>query len=555
MTPIKEETIVRQALPDKVDVLLVGLGPVGAAAANLLGRYGVRTLAIDKATQIYTAPRAIVLDNEALRILQMAGLEDGAFAIQAIPRVEMHSPLFGNYARANIAGHVDCHPQLVTFFQPELERVLRTRLAQYACVHVALGVELAGYREVGQGIHATLKLDGGATHQVLASYMVGADGSHSLVRQLAGIAFDGKTFTQDWLVVDALDVPTPIDHVEFICDPRRPSPHMAAPGNRQRWEFMLHEGETREQMETPEQIRRLLAPWCDADRVTIERTAVYRFHARIVDRFSTGRVFLAGDAAHITPPFVGQGLVAGLRDVANLCWKLAWVTQGRAAPETLDSYDVERRPHARKIIQMALWMGRLVMPRNRLTAFAVHGLMALLQSMPFTRAFFEELKFKPSSRFGHGLFHSGRSRTGLMRGAPLPQGLVRRSPDTPCVPSDEVFGQSLALVGFGCDPAPLLAPGLAAAWEAAGGSIVHLRHRGQAGHPERSWEDMTDALVPRAAPVGWIAVVRPDRTVLIDGPIGQLESMVSEALGLLRQRAPADVLRDSVAELAPPLAA
>jgi 3-(3-hydroxy-phenyl)propionate hydroxylase len=549
------EVTMQQALPDKVDVLLVGLGPVGAAAANLLGRHGVRTLAIDKATSIYTAPRAIVLDNEALRILQMAGLEDGAFATQAIPRIEMHSPLFGNYARAHSAGQVDGHPQLVTFFQPELERVLRTRLAQYTCVSVALGVELADFREVDGGVHAILKLDGGATHHVTAGYIVGADGSHSLVRQLAGIAFDGKTFTQDWLVVDAIDVPTPIDHVEFICDPRRPSPHMSAPGNRQRWEFMLHEGETREQMEKPEQIRRLLAPWCDADQVRIERTAVYRFHARIVDRFSTGRVFLAGDAAHITPPFVGQGLVAGLRDVANLCWKLAWVTQGRVGPEILDSYDVERRPHARKIIQMALWMGRLVMPRNRLMAFGVHGLMTLLQSIPITRGFFEDLKFKPSSRFRQGLFRDGRSRARLQRGAPLPQGLLRRAVDTPCVPSDDVFGQSLALVGFGCDPASLLAPGMAAAWEAAGGSIVYLRHRGQPGPPDRSWEDMTDALVPRAAPVGWVAVVRPDRVVLNDGPVDQLESVVGGALDLLARRDATGMPQLGPTEPAPPLAA
>ena len=106
-----------------------------------------------------------------------------------------------------------------------------------------------------------------------------------------------------------LNVPNPIDHIDFICDPRRPSPHMPAPGNRQRWEFMLRPGETREEMEQPENIRALLAPWCKPEELTIERTAVYRFHARIVDRFSKGRVFLVGDAAHITPPFVGQGLV------------------------------------------------------------------------------------------------------------------------------------------------------------------------------------------------------------------------------------------------------
>jgi 3-(3-hydroxy-phenyl)propionate hydroxylase len=492
-------------LPDEVDVLLVGLGPVGAAAANLFGRYGVRTLAIDKARNIHAAPRAVMLDNEALRILQMAGLEEGEFATRAIPRVEMHSPLFGNYGHIDCAGQVDGHPQLVTFFQPELERVLRAHIALHSSVHVAPDVELAGYRDTDRGVLATLNLDDGRTHQVMARYMLGADGPHSRVRQLAGIAFEDKTLTQDWLVVDA------IDHVKFICDP---------PGKRQRWEFMLQPGET-----------------------------------RIVERFSQGRVFLAGDAAHPTPPFAGQGLAAGLRDVANLCWKLAWVTQGRAGPAILDSYDAERRPHAKAVIRTAMWMGRLVMPRNRLAAFGVHGLMMVLQAIPFVRPWFQALRFRPGSRFGRGLFQPGGSGSRLQRGAPLPQCLVRRSPEHPCVLSDRILADSLTLVGFGCDPAPLLSPGVAAAWKALGGRIVHIRHRGQDGHSERSWEDMTNTLVPQTAPPGWIAVVRPDRTVLHDGPVALLDPVLMTAISLLQLPAPASALCSRHAGQRLPLAA
>jgi 3-(3-hydroxy-phenyl)propionate hydroxylase len=294
---------------------------------------------------------------------------------------------------------------------------------------------------------------------------------------------------------------------------------------------MLRPGETREQMEQPETIRALLAPWCDARDCTIERTAVYRFHARIVDRFSKGRVFLAGDAAHITPPFVGQGLVAGMRDVANLCWKLASVVQGRAPQSMLDSYDTERRPHARSIINMALLIGALVMPRNRLTALLVHGLMGTLHRLPYTRALLGDLKIKPANRFRRGLFRPGRSGARLVRGGQLPQGLVRRAPDAPCVPSDDCLGQAMTLVGFGCDPAAGLDPQLLAAWRAAGGECVVLRHRGQTGLA--GWEDMTDSLVPGAAPVGWVAVVRPDRTVLHDGPLANAEAIVRESLALL----------------------
>jgi 3-(3-hydroxy-phenyl)propionate hydroxylase len=518
--------------PDVVDVLLVGMGPVGAAAANLLGRYGVNTLVIDRAEDVFMAPRAIALDNEALRILQMAGLEEDAFETVAISKVQMHSPLFGRYARANTAGPLDGYPKLVTFYQPALERALRARLAAHSNVRVVLGAELVALEQNGHGMLATVHAADETMATVQARFIVGADGANSFVRRHAGLHFDGKTFTQDWLIIDAANVPDPIDHVEFICDPARPTPHMVAPGNRQRWEFMLQPGETREEMETPERIRALLAPWCKPEDITIERTAVYRFHARIVDRFSSGRLYLAGDAAHITPPFVGQGLVAGLRDVANLCWKLAWVVHDRAGPAILDSYDAERRPHAKSIINLALFTGRLVMPRNRITAFCVHGLIALTQQLPFARGFFEDLKMKPPSRFRHGLFREGTTGSKLVRGGMLPQGLVR-GPTGAILPSDEALGEGLALVGFGCDPAARLQPSVQKAWGRAGGAIVHLRHRGQAGQRESSWEDMTGCLTPGAAPVGWIAVVRPDRTVMHDGPMEQLDAIVRESLSMI----------------------
>jgi 3-(3-hydroxy-phenyl)propionate hydroxylase len=296
---------------------------------------------------------------------------------------------------------------------------------------------------------------------------------------------------------------------------------------------MLHPDETREQMEHPDTIRSLLAPWCDTREVTIERTAVYRFHARIVDSFSKGRVFLAGDAAHITPPFVGQGLVAGLRDVANLCWKLAWVVQERAPQSILESYNTERRPHARAIINMALMMGGLVMPRNRLTALVVHGFMYVMHRVPFTRPIFEELQIKPAARFKRGLFYRGKTGSRLVRGGLLPQGMVRHAPGSPCVPSDYYLGDSLALVGFGCDPTVHLSQTLLNAWRAAGGNCVALRHGGQTGLGTDSWEDVTDVLVPNAAPVGWVAVVRPDRTVMHDGPLSAVEAIVRESLNLL----------------------
>ncbi|MBV8665428.1 MAG: bifunctional 3-(3-hydroxy-phenyl)propionate/3-hydroxycinnamic acid hydroxylase [Burkholderiaceae bacterium] len=521
-----------QTLPTSVDVLLVGMGPVGATAANLLGRYGVRALVIDKSQEIFMAPRAIALDNEALRILQMAGLEDGAFATCAIPEVQMHSPMFGYYARAKTGRHIDEHPSLVTFYQPELEKVLRERVANYPCVQTALGMEIVGFSQDEYGVVAILS-QGGKEFTVHARYLVGVDGANSFVRRHAGMTFEGKTFTQDWLVVDVLNAPTPINHVEFHCDPRRPTPHMPAPGNRQRWEFMLHPNETREQMEHPDTIKKLLKPWCDASKCNIERTAVYRFHARIVDRFSKGRVFLAGDAAHITPPFVGQGLVAGLRDVANLCWKLAWVVQDRAPQSILDSYDIERRPHARSIINLARLMGGLVMPRSYITAFFVHGFMWAMHRFPITRGLFEDLEIKPANRFMYGLFQRGRSSSKLVRGGQVPQGQVRSGHGAATIRSDDYLGNFPTLVGFGCDPTNVISLPLLAAWTSAGGTCLTLRSNGQSGLGRNSLEDATGTLVPGAAPVGWVAVIRPDRTVLHDGPLANVDTIIKESLELM----------------------
>lgn len=519
--------------PSHCQVLVVGLGPVGATICNLLGRQGIRTLAIDRATEIFAAPRAIALDNEALRILQMSGLREGDFDTVAIPHVRMHSPFFGQFATANSFGPQDGHPKLVTFYQPELEAVLRRRLQDHDCVEVRLATALVALHQDADGVLADLETDGRRS-SVRADYVIAADGANSTVRQLLGLGFHGRTFPEDWLVVDARKVPRPIDHVEFLCSHRRPVPHMVAPGERQRWEFKLQRGETRDQMERPETIRRLLAPWGTPEELDIERVAVYRFHARITESFSAGRVFLAGDAAHITPPFVGQGLVAGLRDAGNLCWKLAWVLKGRASPAILSTYDQERRPHVVAMVRLALLMGRLVMPGTALGAWMTHGLMSALRLVPRLRRLLEELEIKPVHRFKRGLFAAG-GPSRLRRGGLMAQGWVRRTVGQVPVLSDELLGEHLSMIGFGVDPARHVDASLAARWLAAGGRFVQVDPRGRACTPSSSerWEDVSGDLMPRYAPMDWIAIVRPDRAVVHDGPAHAASRLIGETLDLL----------------------
>jgi 3-(3-hydroxy-phenyl)propionate hydroxylase len=519
-------------LPEEVEVVVIGMGPVGAALANLLGRYGVRTLVVDTASEIFAAPRAIALDNEALRILQLCGVPEGELDTVAIPQVLMHSPLFGQFSRAVTAGAINGHPRLVTFFQPQLEAILRRRAAEHASIDISLGTELVEFQAGADRVALSVKTLDGTVHSVRCRYLVGADGANSYVRRQLGLDFDGRSYPEDWLIVDAKHVPDPINHVEFICDPARPTPHMPAPGNRQRWEFKLRRGETREHMEHPDRVHALLARWTGGLPVDIERVAVYRFHARVADRFRVGRVFLAGDAAHITPPFVGQGLVAGLRDVANLAWKLAAVTQGRASAGVLDSYEQERRPHVKSMVRFAQWMGRLVMPENRASAALSHGLMYLLTRVPRLRRHFENLDIKPTPHFKRGCFQALCRNAVLRAGHCFPQAWLRTASGIQL--SDDWLGAGFAVVGFGVDPLAGVSQALRQAWAAQGAAFLRIAPRGgiepSAIALHAVAEDFTGAFMPVAAPVGWLAIVRPDRVVLHEGPAEQAEAVLRQGL-------------------------
>lgn len=522
------------------DILIVGCGPVGATLGLMLGRRGVSTLIVDKAPDIFLAPRAIAFDFDALRILQSVGIGEADFDQVRIPYVRMISPIFGEFARVDTQREVDCHPMQVTFYQPDLERTLRQRLAQTEAVTVNLATELLAFREADDGVIAELRRADGSEFQAKASYLVGADGAGSPVRSMIGQDFGGKSFVEDWLIIDAKNPSQPIDHVEFLCDPRRPTPHMIAPGGRQRWEFMLRKGETREQMEDLAEVSALLAPWGGAEAMEIERKAVYRFHARTAASFRRGRVFLAGDAAHITPPFIGQGLVSGLRDAANLAWKLACVLQGGAASPLLDSYDVERRPHSRAMINLARLMGKLIMPRSSLAAFVSHGTMKLIRAVPKLRGLLEEQGIRPANGYRKGFFVPSRGGAMLKAGLMMPQIRVR---DTQGYlhRSDDLLGPNFALMGLGVDVGAGLDDESERILRVLGARRLSIASPGQ---PDVTGFD-GEAASKRDWPFGrkqQVALVRPDRIVMAVGRLHSIPAMLKAAENRLTQ-ARADALR------------
>lgn len=518
----------------QTDVLLVGHGPVGAALSCFLGQMGVSTLIIDKAEGILDMPRAIALDNEALRILQHAGLKEDAFEKRPIQEVLMRSPYASLFGKACTRGGIDGHPKLVTFYQPELEAALRNQAAQFDCIRLIEKTELIEFQDNQDHVIAHASDSQGNPIHIKAQYLIGADGANSAVRRLIGQSFEGETYSEDWLIVDANQRKNEtMQTVEFVCNPDLPTPHMPAPGGRERWEFMLQKGQSREEALQDDYIRNLIRPWVGDEQVSIERKAIYRFHARCADSFSKGRVFLIGDAAHITPPFVGQGLVAGLRDACNLSWKLALAVRGKNASGILASYDAERRPHARDMINMAKMMGSMVMPSSHIKAAVVHNLMRMLRLWSKSRAYFEDLQIKPKNQYKQGLFLPKWrvSKSGLSNGAPVPQGLGRNHKGE-VKWTDEWIGGQFTLVGFGLDPFKEINAAQLDALSALGCKQVVLQPLGSMPS-EGGVEDLSGTFLESMKRKGVIALVRPDRFVMAHCQPGRVNEMLSDCLSML----------------------
>jgi len=344
-----------------VDVIVVGGGPVGVTTALLLAHRGFTVRVLEQATEIYDLPRAIVMDDEIQRIFQGVGLLDELLSIttpmQGAEFVTVGGDrIVGTELPEDASWPLGLHPS-VTYYQPQLEAFLRSA-AERVGVELRLGVTVDHIDHDGDGAVAHV---GGDRHE--ASWLVAADGASSRVRKQLGLSFVDQGFDQDWLVLDVelrRPVPTLPRFVQQICDPVRPTTYVVGHADYRRWEFQLQEGETRDEMVRDDRVWELLQPWLTPDDADLIRAVVYRFHATVANAMRVGRVFLAGDAAHQMPPFLGQGLCSGIRDAANLAWKLRLVVDGQAGEWLLDTYGEERLAHAAGVVAHAVDTGRLI---------------------------------------------------------------------------------------------------------------------------------------------------------------------------------------------------
>lgn len=346
------------------DVLIVGGGPTGVTLGILLADAGVNTIIAEREADIYPLPRAAHIDHESMRILQAARVADQVMATsRQTTRYDFLNAKGEILLRFDKSDHLGPGgwPAANFIHQPSVERALRGRLATLPAAELRSQWRLLDFAEDGEGVTARFETPGGERF-LRAKWLVGADGARSPVREGAGIGFDDLGFDEPWLVIDTIVQDferLPKVNLQ-ICDPDRPTTCVLMGEGRHRWEFMIKPGETPEQVTEDAFIARLLAPWNVEGAVTLERKAVYRFHARIATHWRKGRVLLAGDAAHQTPPFAGQGLCSGLRDALNIGWKLPLVIGGKAGPALLDSYQPEREANVRGMIAMAMMMGKTV---------------------------------------------------------------------------------------------------------------------------------------------------------------------------------------------------
>lgn len=484
-----------------VPVLVIGAGPTGITAATLLAQYGIQCLVLDRYSSAYPQPRAVHLDDEVHRIIARLGV---SAEFSAISRPAMGLRLLDHDFRLLAEFRRDAddsrhgYPQANMFDQPELEALLRANLQKYPEVELRGDVDVTNISQLDQNrvqVTFTDRLTG-KRHQVEADYVLGCDGAKSITRTSIGAEMDDLGLEQRWLVTDVVTEAEldQWDGVHQVCDPVRAATYMRIGRSRYRWEFRLLPGESVDDYRTLTALRRLIEPWVDGiddGRLDVVRVAEYTFRAQLADRWRDRNVFILGDAVHLTPPFIGQGMGSGMRDAMNLAWKLAVVINNVLPASILDTYEAERKPHARLMIRMALGMGWAMTAGGRLGNVIRRSLAPRLHLIPGLRTRLVDSSTPPLRRSAL-IVKSWRPHR-------LAGTLCPNPPIDDAVRLDARLGNGFALV-----TAMPLAPSRVQELQLRGATVITA----QPGTELAQWLRGGRALA---------AVVRPDRTVMQAG--------------------------------------
>jgi 3-(3-hydroxy-phenyl)propionate hydroxylase len=517
------------------DVAIVGLGPVGAIFANLLARYGLTVAVVERAAAIYDKPRAITLDHEALRVFQAIGLADYMDATIA-PHNGSHYlgvdgeliKIFDPMPRPYPLGWI---PN-ATFVQPDAENALREKLSEYDDADVFLTASGVSFAQDDESVSLSVRSETRAEFTLHARYLVGCDGANSFVRRQLGVGLEDLAFDEWWMVVDTLTSEPdkrPAKSFQY-CWPARPGTFVPGPGRLRRWEIKLLPGENPEEIGAADNVLRLLKGFTDISDLTIWRSAVYRFHALLGQSWRDRRVFLMGDAVHQTPPFLGQGLCAGIRDAANLAWKLALVLRGKADDAVLNSYEIERKPHVRAVVASAKEFGTII---GELDPDAAAKRDARLRAeLKSGQAVTIRQKFIPD--LADGLIAEGAKLAGRLFVQPhvrAADGRIKRL--------DDELKDEFAIVTRTKEAMSGLSEAALSSWQKLGGERIVIAASGESSRGEILTVVETGQLF-----ADWMCdngveavVVRPDRYVFGGAATaGQLNALVADLVATLRGR-------------------
>jgi flavoprotein hydroxylase len=510
-------------MTDAYDVAIVGYGPVGQVLAILLGQRGRRVGVFEKQPAAYPLPRAVHFDHEVARILQAAGL--GA----ELPRLTEPADI---YEWKNAAGEtllrigsremgLSGWPEANMFSQPDLEQALDTRARALPALEVRRGCEVVDLCLSDADVVLAVATVDGSRHQARARYVVGCDGANSFVRRHVGATVTDLGFFFDWLIVDVVPhQPRVWDPINGqLCDPARPTTIVSGGPGRRRWEFMRLPDESIAELNCEATAWRLLQPWgLDATNATLERHAVYTFQARWIDGWWRDRLLLAGDAAHQMPPFAGQGMCSGIRDAANLAWKLDCVLAGAAPAALLATYASERISHVRQVIEFSIELGKVICVCDPAQAAARDtAMIAAARAYGLTAP-------PPPPTIGPGLLLDGDPLAGRLG----PQGRVGCAGTTGRF--DDVVGGGFVLLSPAADPAMLLSDDSAAFFRSLGGLCAHVA-------PGAPVDDIHGTYAKWFADHGvGVALQRPDFHIFGSAPtVGGTTALVESLQRMLRR--------------------